>query len=194
MSDELDATQEQDGPDELTLLKERATTIGIKYHPSIGVVSLKEKIESKLNGPKEEVPEPKVTKQKTVAKETKAMRHSRLRKEANKLVRVRLNCMNPAKRNWKGEIISVSNSVIGTIKKYIPFSAEGGYHIQAALLEQLKERRCQIFNEIVVNGRKMKKGKLIREFSIEILPPLTNKELSELAQRQALNHSIDQEV
>ena len=42
----------EDAPkDELTLLKERATLMGIQYHPSIGVDKLREKVTSALKEP-----------------------------------------------------------------------------------------------------------------------------------------------
>ena len=40
--------------DELTLLKERADMMGVKYHPSIGLEKLKEKVNEKLAPPKPE--------------------------------------------------------------------------------------------------------------------------------------------
>jgi hypothetical protein len=40
-------------------------------------------------------------------------------------------------------------------------------------------------------GNKVRKGKLIKEFAIEELPPLTKEELAELAQRQAMSKSVD---
>ena len=40
-------------------------------------------------------------------------------------------------------------------------------------------------------GNKVRKGKLIKEFAIEVLPPLTKEELEELARRQAMAKAID---
>ncbi len=55
MSEEQDYTEEtNEMPDELTLLKERADLIGVKYSPNIGVAKLKEKIAEKMEGKKEE--------------------------------------------------------------------------------------------------------------------------------------------
>ena len=51
---------------------------------------------------------------------------------------------------------------------------------------------CQIFvSASLPNGEKTRKGKLIKEFNIEILPPLTEQELKDLAKEQAARHSID---
>ena len=95
--------------------------------------------------------------------------------------------MNPAKKEWEGEIITVANNAVGTVKRYVPFNTEDGWHVEHILLEQLRERQCQIFvTEKDSRGNKVRKGKLIREFAIEVLDPLTEEELAELAQRQAM--------
>jgi hypothetical protein len=100
--------------------------------------------------------------------------------------------MNPAKKEWDGEIIAVGNSAVGTIKKYIPFNADEGWHVPKIIYDALVDRQCQVFTTVKDSrGNNLRKGKLIKEFSIEILPPLTKEELEELARRQALSRSID---
>jgi len=168
---------------EIDLLKERADLMGISYHPSIGLDKLKEKLADKLTKEAAVSAEPGV--------ESLVQRDTRLNEEANKLIRVRLTCMNPAKKSWPGEIISVRNHVIGTIKKFIPFNADEGYHIPQAILNVLKDRHFQQFSTVSVDGKKIKRGKLVKEFSIEELAPLTIKELTDLSIKQALNHSIE---
>lgn len=166
---------------ELDLLKEKADTMGISYHPSIGVEKLKEKIAAKTES---------ITPKKN-EKETIAQRNARLRKEANKLVRVRITCMNPMKKNWPGEIYSVANKAIGSIKKFIPFNAEEGFHVPQVILGILKEKMYQSFYVVNVKGRKVKRSKLVKEFAIEELPDLTIEELQELATKQAMAQSAD---
>ena len=86
-----------------------------------------------------------------------------------------------------GEIITVANNAVGTVKRYVPFNTEDGWHVEHILLEQLRERQCQIFvTEKDSRGNKVRKGKLIREFAIEVLDPLTEEERADLAQRQAM--------
>jgi len=61
------------------------------------------------------------------------------------------------------------------------------------LYEMIKARECQIFyTEKAKNGIAIRRGKLIKEFAIDVLPPLTKDELSELARRQAMaaGHSV----
>jgi hypothetical protein len=100
--------------------------------------------------------------------------------------------MNPNKKDWPGEILSISNRVIGTIKKFVPFNTEVGYHVPAAILRLVQERKYQAFKEIKLpNGQKQKRGHLVKEFAIEILDPLTPQELKDLAQRQAMGNRIE---
>ena len=180
----------EDAPkDELTLLKERATIMGIQYHPSIGLDKLRDKVTAALKDPdgSEEV----VEQTATAVQESLAQAHMRFRKEASALVRVRLTCMNPAKQKWEGEIFTVSNSVIGTMKKFIPFHAEEGWHIPQALLNMIQERHYQApYTERGAKGQEIRKYKMAKEFSIEILPNLTASELKDLANQQAIANRI----
>ena len=181
--------------DELTTLKARADMLGISYHPSIGVEKLKAKIEAKLSDAPEETDEPEVKPQVQapgVAVETEGQKRQRLRKQATELVRIRVTCMNPAKREWEGEIITAGNSAVGTFKKYIPFNADEGWHVPRIIYNQLVERECQVFVTIKDGrGNSVRRGKSIKEFAIEVLPQLTQEELDELARRQAMAKSID---
>ena len=100
--------------------------------------------------------------------------------------------MNPAKKEWEGEIFTVGNAVVGSVKKYVPFNADEGWHVPYIIYEALRERQCQIFvSSKTKNGVTMRQGKMIKEYAIEVLPPLTEEELKDLAQRQAMAKSID---
>ena len=173
--------------DELTTLKARADLIGVSYHPSIGVDKLREKVNAALAGkilPLEASTPPTLAQ---VAQESEGERLFRLRNEQLALVRIRLACMNPNKAEWDGEIFTVGNSLVGTITKYVPFNADEGWHVPQILLDTLMDRQCQIFvTGKTKNGVSTRQGKLIKEFSIQLLPPLTQDELHDLAQRQAM--------
>ena len=196
MSDDnlnLDTEQEQDeaallAATELENLKSRAEKLGVKFHPSISAEKLREKIKAAQTEGEGSVGEQSEGKSAAGTKEeSPAAKKLRLKREALKLVRVRITCMNPAKKEWEGEIFTVANNAVGTVKRYVPFNTEDGWHVEHILLEQLRQRQCQIFvTEKDSRGNKVRKGKLIREFAIEVLPPLTEEELAELAQRQAL--------
>ena len=195
MTDETNLNEEnQDAEvivqDELDALKARANLLGVKFHPSISLEKLREKVNAAVTSEDkvEEVTNtPSETKQETIGEKRK-----RLKAEALKLVRIRLTCLNPAKKEWDGEIITVGNSLIGSVKKFVPFNADDGWHVPHVIYQQLKERQCQIFYTATdARGNKVRKGKLIKEFAIEVLPPLTKEELEELARRQAMAKAID---
>ena len=184
---------EQDEPqlDELTLLKQRAQTLGIKFHPSIGLESLRSKVSAALTGEDaEEAAEEPVP--EAPAAESRIQMRNRLRKEASALVRVRVTCMNPNKKEWKGEIFTASNSIVGTFRKYVQFNTEEGWHVPQIILNMIKARQFQTFYTIKnERGVAVRKGKLVPEFAVEVLPPLTEKELLELSHRQALAGGVE---
>ena len=104
-------------------------------------------------------------------------------RRAMKLVRVRISCNDTNKRNFKGKIFTVQNSVIPYVKKFVPFNAPT--HVPQIMLDMIKEKQLQIFyEERSPSGRKVKKSRLIPEYNVEILPPLTAKELDAIRQKQ----------
>lgn len=180
--------------DELVALKARADMMGISYHPSIGLEKLRDKVNAAVTGAPEEpeVPVASAAEQINTAVETENQKTKRLKDDAARLVRIRLTCMNPAKAEWPGEIISVGNARVGSFSKFVPFNADEGWHIPNIIYKALIDRMCQVFVTTTDSrGNKTRKGKLIREFAIEILPELTKEELHDLAQRQAMSGSID---
>jgi hypothetical protein len=198
MNDELDQQQPTEVEfDELAALKARADMMGITYHHKIGVDKLRDKVNAKLTGDKEvENPVPKTSAKKgrdyLTHQEFQKQEFNHRKSTAAKLVRARITCMNPAKKEWDGEIISVGSAKLGTFKKFVKFNAEEGWHIPNIIYEYMKERKCSIFftekNHI---GQKVRKAKLVNEFNIEVLPPLTKEELKALAQRQAMEAGQD---
>lgn len=119
--------------------------------------------------------------------ETPNQKRQRLRMQANELVRIRVACMNPTKKDWAGEIFTTGNGAVGTLRKFVPFNAEEGWYVPRMILQVMQDRQCQIFvNGKSKNGIKIRESKLIKEFAIEILPDLTPEEIRELARRQAM--------
>ena len=182
--------------DELTTLKARADRMGVTYHPSIGVEKLREKLAAAMSGESKTdvVPDSDTAPVSTSAApvESVAQRRQRMKREALRLVRIRVSCMNPAKKEWDGELFTVGNNLVGSVSKFVPFNAEDGWHVPHIMLEAMQARQCQVFTTTkTVNGVSIRQGKLIKEFAIEILDPLTPEELHDLAQRQAMAGSID---
>jgi hypothetical protein len=187
---------------ELDSLKAKADKMGVKYHPSISADKLREKITAKLNGTPEVPDAPAedaaaapaaVVQAEAPAVETENQRKLRKKREASELVRIRVTCMNPNKKDWDGEIFTAANSTVGTFKKYVPFNADEGWHVPRIIYNMIVQRQCQVFvtKKRGPNGISSKEGKMIREFAVEVLPMLTEEELHDLAQRQAMAKSID---
>jgi hypothetical protein len=170
---------------ERELLMERADKMGINYSKNIGLETLRERIRAKQEGQSSKDEDAKEV-------ESAVMAASRKRRELilenTKLIRVRISNLNPAKRNWPGEVLVVGNAYIGTIRKFIPYGevTDNGYHIPNVLYKNLVNRK---FNQITTvrdprTGSNVIRNRMVREFSIEVLPTLTQKELDKLAQDQ----------
>jgi len=181
IDDEFDTSEEA----ELEALKARAKVMGISFSPKIGIERLRAKIDAKLNPVVEEIDS---------AEETETQRKARIRKQQREeqmaLVRCRIANLNPSKRDLRGEIFTVANKYVGTVRKFIPYgeATDNGYHVPKILYEQLKSRKFlqvntrndrSAGNQIVVDQR------WVPEFSIEVLPRLTQEELDKLAAAQA---------
>lgn len=177
-----------EAPSELDSLKARADMMGISYHPSIRVDKLRDKVNAAVLSTGE-VEEPVIP---SIRTETEDDVRRRLKLAASELVRVRVSCMNPNKKEWDGEIFTVGNALVGTFKKYVPFNAEDGWHVPRIIYNQLTERQCQIFySDRDERGNSIRKSRTIKEFAVEVMTPLTSEELQELARRQAMAKSID---
>lgn len=191
--DQVETTEEVTMQDELAALKERADLMKISYHPSIGLEKLREKVNKAIesSGDADEEQEAPAEPKKA-GKETPTERTKRLQEQALKLVRIRLTCMNPAKKDWNGEIFSVGNNAVGTVKKFVPFNADEGWHVPHIMYEMIRDRQCQVFTTVKTkHGVSVRQGKLIKEFAVEVLPDLTEQELKELARRQAIAKNTD---
>lgn len=118
--------------------------------------------------------------------ETSGQRRNRLRREATALVRVRISCMNPAKKSLKGELLCVSNRNFGTIQRFVPFNRE--WHIEKVLYDAFAAREYMVFDREKTGraGIEVVTPRQVPEFNIQVLPPLTKGELKDLAQRQAM--------
>lgn len=193
------------------MLMQRAKVMGLNVSPNIGLETLRAKVQAALEAENvaaaDKVPDPEneadeeddapteistesaAPKKQQLRPETEAQKRVRIQKEAMKLVRIRLTCMNPNKKDLKGQIVTVCNKYIGTVKKFVPFvDHEDGYHVPFVIYQQLKDAK---YLHIQTNDRprpgapQVKTG-YVPEFAIEVLPQLTEKELKALAQRQAM--------
>ena len=97
-------------------------------------------------------------------------------KKAMRLVRCQISCNNPNKTSYQGEIFSARN-------KFIPFNVPT--HIPTILLNMIKEKKLQTFvTEKLPNGMQTKRSKLVPEYNIQVLAPLTPEEFNAIRQKQ----------
>lgn len=185
-------------PDELTMLKQRAKLMGINFSGNIGLDALRAKVNAKLDGEKEE-PESaqgviydadSVSGSKLYTSDPQPVKSERqqMMDEEMKLVRLRITNMDPKKKDLTGEIFTVANKVVGTVKKFIPYGAatDNGYHVPNIIYRQLKEREfLNIKTRKDNRGRTIVETSMAREFALEVMPQLTPQELARLAASQA---------
>jgi len=192
----------------LEQLQQEAKALGIKFHHRAGPKTIQNLINAYYaeNGRSDHAsPDPETETQvtftqaspkkaallnKPVIPLTEAEYRQKINAEAKskvgRLLRVRIQNLNPQKKEWPGEIISVGSAKLGTFKKYIPFNGEP-YHIPQIIYDVLKEKECSVFyNATDDRARKTRKSRLIKEYTIAILPPLTKQELADLSRRQQM--------
>lgn len=184
---------EAEQPTELDLLKARAKVIGLTFSNNISVETLREKIRAKLAG--DTVTEEDKTveinalsPENTPKAKTPTLREFMVQ-EQMKLVRLRITNLDPKKKDIPGEIITVANEYLGTVRKYIPFGevTDSGYHVPYCIYTELESRRFLNIRTVKDprTGTNSVQSTMAREFALEILPQLTKVELERLAASQA---------
>ena len=104
-------------------------------------------------------------------------------KKAMRLVRCQISCNNPNKTSYQGEIFSARNKFIPEVKKFVPFNVPT--HVPVILLNMIKEKQLQTFvTEKLPNGMQTKRSKLVPEYNIQVLAPLTPEEFNAIRQKQ----------
>lgn len=187
--------------DELSMLKDRANVMGVPFSNNIGIDALRKRIDDKLAGMNtEEVPEAETnaftgttTNTEVGSKAVTPTLRQYLFDENMKMVRVKITNLDPKKREWPGEIKTVANKYIGTVRKFIPFgdATDEGYHIPNCILKMLKRCKYQDIKVIKKNGKESITSRWVSEYAIEILPPLTQAELKQLATAQQAVGSVE---
>lgn len=182
MSEKIEQLESELEQDELTLLKERATKLGIKYSNNIGLETLREKINEKI--------EPKENEYEGLdGLQIKALKRKEARNKALKLRRIKISNLNPANKDVPGQIYRFRNSLVGSVGKFIPFSGKDAeaWHVPQCIYNMLKSKRYLNQRDVKdpVTGRTKKITELSPEFSIIDLPPLTKEDLKRMAVEQA---------
>jgi len=196
-----DKTQEQ-----LEIVRNQAKELNVPFHHRANINTIQAAIDAHLaaqNTMEDDLPEPlgetplKRNEVKPLPVETekivpmseadfKAEQQIENKKRVRELVRVRIQCMNPSKKDWPGEIVSVGSAKLGTFKKYIPFNTEP-YHIPRIIFDMLSEKQCSVFyNTTDERGHKTRKARQIKEYAIEVLEPLSPQEIEDLRVQQTM--------
>lgn len=177
--------------------KDLANRLGLKYANNITLPKLKEMVQAHMREQDEKQKAGELGVEVSAGSTlTAGGKANKIRDEALRLVRFRLQVLNPTKQQWTGEYFTAGNDLIGHITRFIPFQmGEDGWHAEKILIDMLKERKYQRMHVKGGNGRDADvvdptKNKLLPEFAIEILPNLTEQELADLAARQDAQGSL----
>lgn len=177
--------------DELSLLKSRARLMGIVFSNNIGLQALRQKIEAKQNETDTDTEQNQDQINALTGEDpTKPKKNIRqvMQEQEMKLVRLRITNLDPKKKDLPGEILTVANEYLGTVRKFVPFGevTENGYHVPHCLYEMMKARKfLNIRVRKMSNGQARVEKSYAQEFALEVLPPLTPDELARLAASQA---------
>lgn len=195
--------EELDAAAIMTGLKMRAAAMGIKHSNNITIETLRKKINDVLEGDGKadegdaalDTPVP-VTSQ-AVDEEVPAVKMQTPRQmmlaSAMALVRCRITNMDPKKKELQGEILTVANEYIGVVRRFVPFGevTDNGWHVPQCIYDMMSERRFIQVKTKKVRGRIEPTYTDAREFSLEILPPLTPDELKTLIASQAAEGVVE---
>lgn len=199
-------SEELNQQDELEVLKARARLLGVEFSNNIGLDTLKERVAAKLNdtpAPSEDAaattqanPLAGITEDSPAAEPVKMLSlRQHLLNENMKLIRVRITNMDPKKADLKGEFFTVANDFLGTITKFVPYgeATDEGYHVPYCIYTMLLERKflqVKTFKNRKTGQQEISQN-WVREFAMDVLDPLSEKELRQLATEQAASGRID---
>lgn len=170
-------------------LRENGKILGLEFSPNEGIASMRQKLlEARhllLEDTAALVDEAELPVDEQAAKR-------KLRMENTKLVRIQIACLNPAKSELPGEIFTVHNDIVGTIKKFVPYNEAGeAYHVPLMLYKFLKRKKYLQIKDPPKGSRNPPTTKMVPEFAITLLDPLSPKELAELARAQGAAESSE---
>lgn len=205
-----DSNQSDQAPGELDLLKSRARMMGISFSNNIGLDALKAKIQARMDGTSEQeevvesIEDLSLDNPLTIGAQGNTQNNEvpvrrktlseYLHDENMMLLRCRITNLDPKKKDLPGEIITVANEFLGTVKKFVPYGehTENGYHIPKCIYEMLRSRK--FLNIRITRDKRTGTEKVsqswAQEFAIEVMDPLTDHELKQLAQAQIAAGSI----
>lgn len=187
-------SQEERDKQEYALLKERARAMNLTVSNNIGLETLRAKVNEALGA----VPDKTSDTDQVNALEPQVKKRSlrqKLYDEQMRLIRLRITCMNPNKKELPGEVFTFANEYLGTVRKYVPFgeATENGYHVPYCIFRMMQRRK--FLNIRTYRDRRTGTDRVesnwAKEFAIEVLDPLTQKDLDKLATAQIASGSLE---
>lgn len=177
-------------------LKKQADRMGISYKSNTSIATLQKLIKERMEAPigGEDSTEPTTAGSTDSKKQlTKGELAEANYKEAMKLVRVIITPMEATKAtNLESEMFCAGNSLVGTVKRTIPFGVE--WHVEQILINSIKEKKYQMFvskkNHLGVD---VVSARMVPAYSITTLDPLTQEELDKLADLQLRTGSLQED-
>ena len=182
---------------QLAHMKTQADLLNVKYAPNIGLETLAERVRAKkesmgvdtelddFNNAADTEEAVEVDGKKIrVSADTEAQ-YAIFR--AKQLVRISINCLNPAKNKLQSDLYTVFSSTLGRISQVIPYHAPNGHHVPRALADLLREKTYVAFRPVHDPSGEFgvdKEHFEVPEFSIQELPPLTAEEFQRIVIRQ----------
>ena len=172
-------------------LREKGKLMGLTFAPNMSTTRMIEE----LTAARELYLNPTSDVQTEEETEDEFTLRRKLKMENTKLVRIQISCLNPQKSDLPGEIFTVHNEYVGTIRKFIPYNEAGNaYHVPLFLLKFLKDKKFMQIIQPAKGSTAPPTTRLVNEFAINILPDLTEAELRELARAQGAARSAEEEV
>ncbi len=203
-----EANQESENFDED--IEEDASSNALEQEEENGLLAAKQLADAKVKAPtfqpikpiapiSPKLVEPGVSAKLGQPLEAKAGRKLTLRQfiynEQMKLVRLQITNLDPKKADLQGELIAIANKYLGTVKMFVPYGevTDDGWHIPYIIYKELERRKFLSIR--TTKDRRTGQLKVTKswakEFSLSILPPLTEAELKQLATAQIAAGSID---
>lgn len=179
--------------EERRALRAELLKLGINSSPNASVHTLRAKLAQAQSQSDPKVEEPSSTPSPTPLP-SRASALEKAKKDALKLVRLRIQNVNPAKADLHGEIFTFANEVIGKVSKYVPYDEAGeSYHVPNCIYKMLKSKKFLNVKTYTdkVTGKLIIDKSWIDEFALEELPPLTPQELKDLALKQKAQNIVE---
>jgi len=181
-------TPETDNAKLLENLKLEASSLGITFTAAATVKSLSEKIAAYR--------EDALSAAAFIEEEAKASLNIgaanvdpkvALKKKALRLHRVQIVCQDKKIADRGCIFLTVANSIV-SIGKVIPFDVPT--HVPEIILNHMKEKKFISFRKKKVNGVEIAEPRELPMFVIQTLPPLTEAEFKQIAQRQQATKNV----